>query len=630
MDFVVKRGEHDQARAAATIESVLIQLPSFDKGGLQKVVLDVARGLMSAGRRVMIVTMGELGNLAKEAEQSCIEVRKLDSPNFHYEYTKLLDAFRPSVVQAHFANFGYALLAARGIPLVCFIHNVYAFFSPSDRAAFAADDHYVTRYVAVSEKAARYAQVNFGLPADKIDVVPNGLNLPEYEARARSPQTLTRHDLGIGEDAYVFVNPASYNLHKGHYLMAAAMKKVIEQRPDIVVLCVGNEVHAPHAAEFRAYLKTNGLDKNILLPGYFPAIEQLFRISDAFLLPSFIEGWSIAMNEAMFFAKPMILTNIGGAEEVIENDDIGILLPTEYPDFLQLDGALLDRLAFAPREYRLTPLLADAMIRFRDGRDHWKVAGVRGKEKLHERYSFAGMLDAHVKTMTVSLDHVPSLSAVEPLMIPAQPTAIPLAPKAKRPRPLRRIRREIRRFFRELKSRYLPALGFWLGNHLFMNWMPYTIRHAFLRKYCGVTIGKDSAICSGCFITGYGVHIGDNTVINRFTYLDGRVPLYIGNNVNVSHYTLIQTLTHDPQNPDFVCVEGPVRIGDHAWIGSRVLVMPGVTIGEGAVVAAGSVVTKDVAPYAIVAGVPAKFVKQRTRDLRYRTKYFPLFDTDIQ
>ncbi len=74
----------------------------------------------------------------------------------------------------------------------------------------------------------------------------------------------------------------------------------------------------------------------------------------------------------------------------------------------------------------------------------------------------------------------------------------------------------------------------------------------------------------------------------------------------------------------------PVVIGDHVWIGARALICPGVTIGEGAVVGAGAVVTRDVAPYAIVAGNPARVIGQRTRDLHYRTRYFPLFDTDIQ
>ncbi|KWH59684.1 acyltransferase [Burkholderia sp. AU39826] len=188
----------------------------------------------------------------------------------------------------------------------------------------------------------------------------------------------------------------------------------------------------------------------------------------------------------------------------------------------------------------------------------------------------------------------------------------------------------LKSFYRFVRWRFKPAVCFYLGNHLFMNYMPYRVRHWFLGRFCQVKIGRDSSIAMGCFVTGYHISIGDNTVINRYTYLDGRVPLTIGNNVNISHYTLIQTLTHDPQNPDFVCLCKPVVIEDHVWIGARAIISPGVRIGEGAVVGAGSVVTRDVEPYTIVAGNPARFIKERTRDLRYRSRYFPFFDTDIQ
>ncbi|MCA8034495.1 acyltransferase [Burkholderia arboris] len=188
----------------------------------------------------------------------------------------------------------------------------------------------------------------------------------------------------------------------------------------------------------------------------------------------------------------------------------------------------------------------------------------------------------------------------------------------------------LKSFYRFVRWRFKPAVCFYLGNHLFMNYMPYRVRHWFLGRFCQVKIGRDSSIAMGCFVTGYHISIGDNTVVNRYTYLDGRVPLTIGNNVNISHYTLIQTLTHDPQNPDFVCLCKPVVIEDHVWIGARAIISPGVRIGEGAVVGAGSVVTRDVEPYTIVAGNPARFIKERTRDLRYRSRYFPFFDTDIQ
>jgi acetyltransferase-like isoleucine patch superfamily enzyme len=88
----------------------------------------------------------------------------------------------------------------------------------------------------------------------------------------------------------------------------------------------------------------------------------------------------------------------------------------------------------------------------------------------------------------------------------------------------------------------------------------------------------------------------------------------------------IWTLEHDPQSPDFATVGGPVTIEDYAWVGCRVVILPGVCIGKGAVVAAGAVVTKDVPPYAIVGGVPARTIGERAPDLRYQlTWYQPLF-----
>lgn len=163
-----------------------------------------------------------------------------------------------------------------------------------------------------------------------------------------------------------------------------------------------------------------------------------------------------------------------------------------------------------------------------------------------------------------------------------------------------------------------------------MNWTPYALRHWYLRKYCRISIGKDSSIAMGCFITGSNIAIGNNTVINRFAYLDGRGPLYIGNNVNVSHYTLIQTLTHDHQNPYFIAYPKPVVVHDHVWIGARAIILPGVEIGEGAVVASGAVVTKNVGAYTVVGGNPAKPIGTRSREQRYKSRYFPFFDTDVQ
>lgn len=78
----------------------------------------------------------------------------------------------------------------------------------------------------------------------------------------------------------------------------------------------------------------------------------------------------------------------------------------------------------------------------------------------------------------------------------------------------------------------------------------------------------------------------------------------------------------------FKYIEGKVVIDDYAWVSTNAMIMPGVTIGEGAVVAAGAVVTRNVEPYAIVGGVPAKKIGERNKDLDYTPNFKSSF-TDI-
>jgi acetyltransferase-like isoleucine patch superfamily enzyme len=114
-----------------------------------------------------------------------------------------------------------------------------------------------------------------------------------------------------------------------------------------------------------------------------------------------------------------------------------------------------------------------------------------------------------------------------------------------------------------------------------------------------------------------GIEIGAGTVVGHWATIDGRRGIHIGCDVNLSSEVALWTLQHDPDDRDFGVRGGPIVIEDHAWISFRATVLPGVTIGRGAVVAAGAVVTKDVPPYAIVGGIPATQIGTRSRDLDY-------------
>lgn len=112
------------------------------------------------------------------------------------------------------------------------------------------------------------------------------------------------------------------------------------------------------------------------------------------------------------------------------------------------------------------------------------------------------------------------------------------------------------------------------------------------------------------------IEIGDNVWINRGCKLFAShaikdMKISIGNHVAIGPECVFFGAGHDPSDIDLPDTAGNIIIGDHVWIGGRSVILQNVTIGEGAVIAAGSVVTRDVPPYTIVGGIPAKKIKDR-------------------
>lgn len=117
------------------------------------------------------------------------------------------------------------------------------------------------------------------------------------------------------------------------------------------------------------------------------------------------------------------------------------------------------------------------------------------------------------------------------------------------------------------------------------------------------------------------IKIGENCLISEFNVLRGQGGITIGNNVYTSPFVQMVAVNHvyaDREQPIIaqgITAQG-ITIQDNVWIGSSAIILDGVTVGKGAVVAAGAVVTKDVAPHTIVAGVPAKLVKEISSEER--------------
>jgi maltose O-acetyltransferase len=163
-----------------------------------------------------------------------------------------------------------------------------------------------------------------------------------------------------------------------------------------------------------------------------------------------------------------------------------------------------------------------------------------------------------------------------------------------------------------------------------LRWVSHVPSHLFRRSFyqlSGMKIGKGSTVHMWAnFFDPSGISIGEDTIVGDHAFLDGRAPLLIGSHTDIASSVMVYNSEHDLEKEDFAARTESVQIGDYVFVGPRAIILPGVKIGKGAVVAAGAVVTKDVPDFAIVGGVPAKVIGERkNKDLHYKLGHARLF-----
>lgn len=160
-----------------------------------------------------------------------------------------------------------------------------------------------------------------------------------------------------------------------------------------------------------------------------------------------------------------------------------------------------------------------------------------------------------------------------------------------------------------------------LWTNMVINKIPIRAVRMGTYRLLGMRIGKNTEIDRRVELRNPRmIEVGDHSLIGWFVLLSGNGGLKIGNNVNISSYAKIETGSHSLTDSDFRAIFKETRIEDDVWICTAAMILGGVTIGRGAIVAAGAVVTKDVPPYTIVGGVPAKPIGERCKNLDYKLK----------
>lgn len=170
----------------------------------------------------------------------------------------------------------------------------------------------------------------------------------------------------------------------------------------------------------------------------------------------------------------------------------------------------------------------------------------------------------------------------------------------------------------KLKQRVLFGSYSFLENSLYgiLNILPHFLRKLII-KCLLKSMGKDVYIDHEVYIRyPKKMSIGNNVTINRgckffCSHYNKEAKIMIGNNVGIAPYVTFLSAGHDHEYLNVPNTGDSIVIKDYVWIGSRSIILQGVTIGEGAVIGAGSIVTKDIPDWSIAVGNPAKVVKKR-------------------
>jgi acetyltransferase-like isoleucine patch superfamily enzyme len=166
------------------------------------------------------------------------------------------------------------------------------------------------------------------------------------------------------------------------------------------------------------------------------------------------------------------------------------------------------------------------------------------------------------------------------------------------------IRLEPAKLCAELTTAAMPHLAF---NYL----------RTLVWRAAGMRVGARARIMGPLHITGAGpwqeyLTVGKDTVLTGPIRIDVGAPVHIGDRVRIGHDVMLLTVDHEIGETEQRCaasIARPIRVGEGAWLASRCVILPGVSIGNGAVVAAGAVVTHDVPADTLVGGVPARVLR---------------------
>lgn len=310
--------------------TLIFQITNFDKGGLEEVVLLLIKGIDINKFNIYLFIVGNnIGYLGNQAVEYLGTSHIIVLNHDLHLLESVISMLKPSIVNMHYSDFGYMIYKRQGTKIIDTIHNNYIWIS-NERSDF---DCNVDKFIAVSHQVKDFYVRKFNISTAKIKVIPNGIDVSKIRI-----DPVTRDELRISPNDFVFINVASFNYNKAHILIITALYQLVKLHNNIKLILVGNVLDQDCFDQVKSIIKEYRLEDKVIILNYVPKsrVYGLLNIADCFVFPSIIEGWSIAVMEAMYMNLPIIMSDIGSASDLIIDNNIGIIIDNPYIDPVKL------------------------------------------------------------------------------------------------------------------------------------------------------------------------------------------------------------------------------------------------------------------------------------------------------
>lgn len=376
--------------------------PSSLRGGQERVLFDVCRGLAQRGHTISLVYTKE-GNLLEEYQKFCTHVLKASNftiypPQYTFNFfadlwniNRKIPNFDNSIVlsnQEPDTFFGRAVALSRNIPLVCYLHlpprerliekkSVKQVFRESYiRWQWDTGLQGVNQFIAVS-KQTKLDWVNSGYNENKIHVVYNGIDTEVYKPSKDFP--LTRKEWNISEDTRVLSYVGRIDKEKGLETLIKALGLLLKNGANIKLLVAGKPLlRGNDYKKFLEQMLTDlGIEKNVDFLGHVANTTSVYQVSDVTVLPSlWSEPFGMVIVESMACGTPVVASRTGGVPEILTGEfDEGLFEPGNERD------------------------LSDKLNRIMNWRDKDPQLGDRCRQHVLSKFSLDKMVDGIEKVL---------------------------------------------------------------------------------------------------------------------------------------------------------------------------------------------------------------------------------------